>query len=240
MKKALDSNIFLIAFLVMIICYFITYISNDVVLSDKVYQRYLDEKYEEKYNEYKDLDVDLSEFEDELKQFEQTADESKGYNWEVFYIDSLLVLIPLLLVTIGFSATFLILVLFHKRLNILKYLDILKVSLFAFIIFYLPEVISAIYFLVFDKNYELEDIQNFESYFRLSKFFNKDTTSQWLWDIVNETGLVYLLFPLIAGLLLSVTHKNFKKGTLMSYSYLAYLIIFVFYNTIFWYLFDLV
>ena len=62
MKKALDSNIFLIAFLVMVICYFITYISNDVVLSDKVYQRYLDEKYEEKYNEYKDLDVDLSEF----------------------------------------------------------------------------------------------------------------------------------------------------------------------------------
>ncbi len=72
MKKLLESNIFLIALAIVIICYLITFISNDVVLNDKVYQRYLDEKYEEKYNEYKDLDIDLSEFEDELNQFEQT------------------------------------------------------------------------------------------------------------------------------------------------------------------------
>ncbi len=239
MKKLLESNIFLIALAIVIICYLITFISNDVVLSDKVYQRYLDEKYEEKYNEYKDLDIDLSEFEDELNQFEQTADES-SYDWEAFYIDSLLVLVPLLLVTISFSATFLILVLFHKRLNILKYLDILKVSLVAFIIFYLPEVTSAIYFLLFNKNYEFEDIQNFESYFNLSKFFDKDNTPRWLWDIVTEIGFVYLLFPLISGLLLSVIYSKFRKGTLIGYSYLAYFIIFVFYNTIFWYLFDLV
>ncbi len=239
MKKLLESNIFLIALAIVIICYLITFISNDVVLNDKVYQRYLDEKYEEKYNEYKDLDIDLSEFEDELNQFEQTADES-SYDWEAFYIDSLLVLVPLLLVTIGFSATFLILVLFHKRLNIIKYLDILKVSLVAFIIFYLPEVISAIYFLLFNKNYEFKDIQNFESYFSLSKFFDKDNTPQWLWDIVTEMGFVYLLFPLITGLLLNVIYSKFKRGTLIGYSYLAYFIIFVFYNTMFWYLFDLV
>ena len=64
MKKILSSNIFLIAFLVITISYLITLISNEVVLNDKVYKKYLDEKYETKYDEYKDLDIDLSEFED--------------------------------------------------------------------------------------------------------------------------------------------------------------------------------
>ena len=43
MKRLLESNLFLIAFAVIIICYLVSFISNDVVLSDKVYQKYLDE-----------------------------------------------------------------------------------------------------------------------------------------------------------------------------------------------------
>ena len=239
MRKLLESNILLIALLVIIVSYLISFISHDVVLSDKIYQIYLDEKNETKYNEYKDLDIDLSEFEDELKQFEQSADDS-SYGWDAFYIDSLFVLIPLLLVVLGYSATYLILILFHKRLHIIKFLNILKTSLIAFIVFYIPEIISAIYFLAFKESYELKDIHSFESYFRFSVFFDKKNTSKWLWDIVNESGFVYLLFPLITGLLLSVIYKNFKARTLISYSFLAYLIVFVFYNTVFWYLFDLI
>ena len=240
MRKFLGSSLLLIGLLVIIVCYTVSFVSNDVVLSDKVYQKYLDEKYETKYNEYKDLDVDLSEFEDELKQFEQSADVDSGYGWDELYIDSIFIFVPLVLVTLGFSATFLILILFHKRLHILKYVNILKASLIAFLVFYLPEIISAIYFLIFKKSYELKDIHSFESYFRFSKFFDKSNTPKWLWHIVSETGFVHLLFPLISGLLLGVIYKDFKKDTLIAYSYLAYLIVFVFYNTVFWYLFDLV
>ncbi len=239
MKKFLDSSTLLITLLVIIISYLVSFVSNDVVLSDKVYQKHLDKKYETKYNEYRNLDIDLTEFEDELKQFEQTADDS-SYGWDTFYVDSLFVLVPLLLVSLGFSATFLILILFHKKLYILKYLNILKASLIAFIVFYVPEVISAIYFIIFKKNYQLNDIHNFESYFRFNMFFDKANTSKWLWNIVNETGFVYVLFPLIVGLLLGYIYTNIKKRALIGYSYLAYSIIFIFYNTVFWYLFDLV
>ena len=79
MKKLLDSNVFLIAFFVIIICYLISFISTDVVLSDKIYKKHLDEKYETKYNEFKELDIDLAEFEDELKQFEQNDEETDSY-----------------------------------------------------------------------------------------------------------------------------------------------------------------
>jgi hypothetical protein len=239
MKNFLGSNIFLIVLLVIITCYSISFISNDVVLSDKVYKKYLDEKYETKYNEYKDLDVDLSEFEDELKQFEQSSEET-SYGWDVFYVDSLFVLMPLLLVGLGFSATFLIIILFHKRLHIIKFLDILKCTLIAFIVFYIPEIISAVYFLIFKKSYELKDIHNFESYFSLNKFFDKTNTPQWLLDLVAEIGFVYLIFPLLVALLLKVMYKNFSIGILMAYAYLTYAIVFLLYNTVFWYLFDLV
>ena len=71
MKNFLESNLFLIALLVVSLSYLISFISTDVVMSDKVYQKFLDEKYETKYNEYKELDVDLSEFE-ELKEWSDT------------------------------------------------------------------------------------------------------------------------------------------------------------------------
>ena len=240
MKKFLDSNVFLIALLVIVFYFIISYISTDVVLSDEVYLKYLDEKYESKYNEYKDLDVDLAEFEDELKQFEHDEEEITTYGWDYLYIDSISIIVPLLLVVLGFSATFLILVLFHKRLHIIKFTSIVKASLISYVVFYLPEIVSAIYFLIFKRTYEMVDIHRFGNYFKISKFFNKKDTPQWLWDLATETGFVYFIFPFLAALLLKILYKNFNTNILIGYSYLAYVIVFTLYNTVFWYLFDLV
>ena len=240
MKKLLDSNIFLIALLVMVFYFIISFISTDIVLSDEIYLKYLDDKYDTKYNEYKDLDIDLTEFEDELKQFEYDAEETTTYGWDYLYIDSIAIIVPLLLVVLSFSATFLILILFHKRLHIIKFVSIVKVALISYVVFYLPEIISAIYFLVFKRNYEMANIKNFGSYFKISKLFNKESTPQWLWGLVSETGFVYLIFPLLVALLLRIMYKNFKTNTLIGYSYLTYAIVFLLYNTVFWYLFDLV
>ena len=51
----------------MVFRYLISFISTDVIVNDKIYQKYLDDKYETKYNEYKTLDVALSEFEEKIK-----------------------------------------------------------------------------------------------------------------------------------------------------------------------------
>jgi hypothetical protein len=240
MKKLLDSNVFLIALLVMVLYFIISFISTDIVLSDEVYLKYLDEKYETKYDEFKDLDIDLTEFEDELKQFEYDEKDTTTYGWDYFYVDSISIFVPLFLVVLSFSSTFLILILFHKRLHVIKFASIVKAALISYVVFYLPALFSAIYFLIFRTSYEMIDIQNFGKYFKLSKLFNKETSPEWLWDIVSETGFVYLIFPLLVALLLRVLYKNFKTRILIGYSYLAYTIIFLFYNTVFWYLFDLV
>ncbi len=238
-EKILDSNVFLIALLIIIFSYLISFIATDVVMSDKIYQKHLDEKYETKYNEYKELDIDLSEFEEELKQFEAPAGDS-SYGWDTFYVDSMFVLIPMLLVVLGFSATFLVIILFHKKLHIIKFSTIIKAALLGYIVFEIPKICSAIYFLTFKQHYELKDIKQFESYFSLSKLFTKENTSSWLWGVVSETGFLYFLFPLFIALLLDLKYTNLKKNTLIGYSYLTYFIIFTFYNTLFWYLFDLV
>ena len=138
MKNLLGSNVFLIALFVAILCYTVYFISTDVVLSDKIYKKYLDEKYETKYNEYKDLDIDLAEFEKELIQFETPKDTS--YNLDYFYVDSIFVLVPLILMVFGFSGVFLILVLFHRKLHVIRFVDFIRTSLLSFLIFYLPEV----------------------------------------------------------------------------------------------------
>jgi hypothetical protein len=239
MKIFLESNLFLIALLIVSFSYLISFISTDVVMSDKVYQKFLDEKYETKYNEYKELDVDLSEFEEELKQFETTAEDS-SYGWDTFYIDTLYVFVPLLLVVLGFSSVFLVLILFHRKLHNIKFTHILKASLLSYLTFEIPRICSAIYFLVFKQEYELKDIHNFESYFKLSKFFDKEQTSTWLWEIVSETGFIYFIFPLLVALLLNYNYKNLKIKALIKYSYITYFIVFTFYNTIFWYLYDLI
>lgn len=240
MRKILDSNVFLIALLVLVFYFIISFISTDIVLSDEIYLKYLDEEYDTKYNEYKDLDIDLTEFEDELKQFEYDVEETTTYGWDYLYIDTIAIIVPLLLVVLSFSATFLILILFHKKLHVIKFASIAKASLISYIVFYLPEIISAIHFLIFKETYEMKDIQGFASYFKFSKLFNKESTPQWLWDLVSETGFVYFIFPIIVAILLGVMYKNFKTSILIGYSYLAYSIVFLLYNTVFWYLFDLV
>jgi len=239
MKKILDSHVLLIALLVIVFCYLVSFIATDVLISDKVYQQFLNQKYEVKYNEYKDLDVDLSEFEDELKQFETSAEES-SYGWDTFYIDFLFIMVPLLLVVLGFSGVFLVLILFHKKLNRIKYTALIKMSLLSYILFYIPEIISSIYFLGFNKDYQMKEIGNFESYFFVGKLFDKKNVPSWFWEMVSETGFLYLLFPLCAALMLYVLYKNFKLPLLIGYSYASYFIVFVFYNTVFWYLFDLI
>ena len=238
MKKIFESNLFLIALSVIIFSYLVSFISTDVVVSDTIYQEYLDDKYENKYNEYKELDIDLSAFEEELKQFETPA-ENFSYGWDTFYIDTLYVFVPLLLVVLGFSSVFLVLILFHKKLYSIKFTTIIKASLLSYIIFETPRICSAIYFLIFKEAYELKDIHNFESYFKLSKLFDKKQTPTWLWEIVSETGFIYFLFPLLVAFLLSYNYKNFKLILLIKYSFITYFIVFTFYNTIFWLVYDL-
>ncbi|WP_166386923.1 MULTISPECIES: hypothetical protein [unclassified Polaribacter] len=239
MKKFLNSNLFLIALIIIIICYIISFISTDVVLSDEVYNKYLNEKFETKYNDFKDLDLDLSDFEDELQEFEQNAAETNTYGWDYLYIDLIAILVPMLIVVFGFSGTFLILLLFHKRLHIIKFSHLLKASFLSYVLFYFTEIISAIYFLIFNNSYQLNDIQSFSSKFTFSTFFVKEETSTWLWKIVSQTDFVFFLFPLFVVLLIKVFYANFKLSLLLRYSYISYLIVFVFYNTVFWYLFDL-
>ena len=147
MSKILNSNTWLLLLLVVITGYTLNFISLDVVMNDNVYQKYLNKKYEKKYNEYKDLDVDLSEFKDELAAFDQqSADVDNSYGWDYFYIDTLVVLIPLLIVVFGYSCLLLLFFLFHKTLNTVKYLVILKVTILSYILFYIPKMLSNIYF----------------------------------------------------------------------------------------------
>lgn len=240
MKRLLDSNTFLIILLVITICYIISFISTDIVVSDKIYTKHLNDKFEAKYNDFKNLDIDLADFEDELKEFEQNIEETNSYGWDYLYIDLVSILTPMFFVIFGFSGTFLVMLLFHKKFHVITFNHLLKASFISYLVFYATEIISAIYFLIFSKNYDLYDVQSFSKMFSFRLFFIEEETSTWLWKIVSQTEFAFFIFPLFVGLSLKVLYSKFKVYNLLAYSYLSYLSVFVFYNTVFWYLFDLV
>jgi len=237
MKRIFQTNIWLLLLLIIILGYLINFIAIEVVDNNTLWQQHLTEKYDKKYSEYKDLDIDLSEFEDELKEFEQQSVEDDSYGWDFFYTDSIMVLVPILAVTIGYSISLLILLLFHKRLNIIKYLTIVKVTILSYLIFYVPDLISNIYFLVFKSDYKHADISNFNNYFTTTYYFNKENFSDWLWVIMGDIEPIYIIFPLLIALGLKSIYKQFSLGLLLTYCYLTYFISEIFLEIIMWYLF---
>lgn len=237
MNKVLKSSIFFVGLIVVLICYALSYVSSDLVLSDKVYGKYLDQQYQLKYYEYKQLDLDLSDFEDELAQFDSTN--VSEYDWESFYIDSIFILAPMFILLLGYSCTFLITILFHKNLQHIKFGAIIKCTLLAYPVFYLIELLSAFYFLPYNIEYRYEEIVEFQNFFYVKNLFEENGIFSWLRKILAETNYFYFVFPLVVALLLKVMYPNLKKIEIIGNAYLAYTIIFLFYNTVFWYLFDL-
>lgn len=238
MKKIFETNVWLLLVVVMLLGYMLNFIALDVVKNQTIWQQHLNEKYEKKYNEYKEFDLNLSEFEDELKEYEQQAtEENNAYGWDYFYIDSLLVVVPLIVVSFGFSCAVLLLFLFHKSFSVISYLVILKATILAYLLFFIPEIISNIYFLVFKTNYNFEQVEEFNKYFATSSFFSKEKYPPWLWTTITDFQLVYILFPALVALGIKVVYKQFSISLLLVYCYLAYLISFVFYEIIMWYIF---
>ncbi len=237
MKRVLESKTILLLLVVILLGYIIDFVALDVVINDTVWQQHLNEKYEKKYDEFKEFDLDLSEFEDELKEFEQQSIEDNSYDWGSFYVDTLAIVVPLLVVIIGFSCIVLILFLFHKTLTTIKYVIILKATTIGYVLFYIPDIVSNIYFLVFKRNYKMKDIQNFSSYFNTSSLFEKEQFSPWLWTAITDFQLIYILFPALVALGIKIMYKQFSMGLLLGYCYIAYLIAFIFYEIIMWYIF---
>lgn len=238
MNKILKSNALLLFVMVVLLGYTLNFISLDVVMNDTVWQQHLNKKYDKKYNEYKDMDVDLSEFKDELAAFDQqSANIDTSYSWDYFYVDTLTVLVPLLVVVLGYSCLLLLLFLFHKTLNTVKYQAILKVTILSYVIFYIPETLSNIYFLIFKTDYTVESFRKFYRHFHTSSLFNKEQLPSWIWGVISDFDLIYIFFPALVALGLKLLYKQFSIGLLLSYCYLTYIIAFIFNEIIMWYIF---
>jgi hypothetical protein len=237
MKRVLENKVILLLLVVILLGYIIDFVALDVVINDTVWKQHLNEKYDKKYNEFKEFDLDLSEFEDELKEFEQQSEQENSYDWGSFYVDTLAIVVPLLVVIFGFSCIVLIFFLFHKTLTTIKYVIILKASTVAYVLFYIPDIVSNIYFLIFKRDYKMKDIQNFGGFFNTSSLFKKEQFSPWLWTAITDFQLIYILFPALVALGIKIMYKQFSMGLLLGYCYMAYLIAFVFYEIIMWYIF---
>jgi len=237
MKNILETKAILLVLLVILLGYLINFIALDVVINDTLWEQHLNEKYNKKYDEYKEFDLDLSEFEDELNEFEQQNVEEDSYDLDTFYIDTLSVVTPFLVVVLGFSCLLLLLFLFHGTLNKIKYLIIFKITSLSYLLFYVPDIISNLKFLVFDRNYEIKDIQKFNGYFKTSSFFEKESLPDWLWTTITDFNLIYILFPALIAVLIKIVYKQFSINLLLIYTYLTYFIAFVFYEIIMWYIF---
>jgi len=239
MKRILKLNTWLLLLSVIILGYVFNYIDLDVVSNTIVLQRYKDINYAKKYNDYKEYGIDISEFQDDIKKIDKDLQvPEQTYTWDDFYIDTLFfVLVPTLIVVFGFSCLFFLFSFVLIKFKSIKYLDILKVTVLSYLLFYIPTVIEIIYFLILKTNYTFNDIKTFNNFFYTSLLFDRQQLVAWQWTVISDFNFIYIIFPALIAIGIKALYKQFSMGLLLAYSYITYLIAFVLYEIIMWYFF---
>ena len=208
-QSLLHANTFIIIFAFLTLAYSIDIIDTDYVRNDKVLHEFLEKKEEQKYNEY---DEYIADFEDDLKELD--LPEEKTYNWEDFSIDAAFVIIPFLVACLGFSIVIFITFQFYDITKTIRFTHILKASTIAYLVFYIKDIVSSIWFLAIKREYVFEDIQSFYSKtnFSLAKTFGNPDSESWFQYLLDDLRLELLIYLLGIIVLTSIAgNVTFKK-----------------------------
>lgn len=177
-------------------------VNTDFVSNDQVWYEYLAQEEEQKYDEY---DSYIADFEEDLKGID-LPEEDDAYGWDYFLLDSATVLIPFLIVCLGLASFIFIGFQFVEDFKSIRFSTIFKSSLLAYLVFFVKDIITAFWFLVIKSNYKFEDIQNFDKKlsFTVSDWIENVDKSSWLFDLLQDLNLYFLLYLLLIPLFLKV------------------------------------
>jgi hypothetical protein len=192
-------------------------LNTDFVANDKVWYEYLAKKEDQKYND--EYDEYLADFEEDLKEID-LPEEDDAYGWDFFLMDSTMVLAPFVIVCIGLTALIFIAFQFSEHLKHITFKNTMNSAILAYLVFFLDDIFSALYFLIFKSDYQYEDIQNINNNlsFALNDVIEVQEKSFWLNDILSDVSLYLFAYILLIPLFLHIASNHSYRKLLQAIS----------------------
>lgn len=181
-------------------------ITTDFVTNDKVWYEYLAKKEDQKYND--EYDEYLADFEEDLKEID-LPEEDDAYGWDFFLMDSTMVLAPFVIVCLGLTALLFIAFQFSEQLKHITFRNTMNSVILSYMVFFLGDVFSALYFLIFKSDYQYEDVQNINNNlsFALNDVIKIEDKASWVNDILADVTLYLFAYILLIPLFLHIASK---------------------------------
>jgi|GEM_PF-3830073 len=192
-------------------------LNTDFVTNDKVWYEYIAKKEDQKYND--EYDEYIADFEEDLKEID-LPEEDDSYSWDFFLMDTIMVLAPFIIVCIGLASLIFIAFQFSEYLKHLTFNKILNSSIIAYLIFFVSDVFSVIYFLVFKSDYQYEDVQyiNNNSSFALNDIVEIQDKTSLINDVIADVNLYVFAYIFLIPLFLHIASNIPYKKLLQAIS----------------------
>ena len=197
--------------------YFITsflfnFLNDEFVQTDELFNDYLVEQYEYKYEGYE-------EFADDLNNLE-FLDESEAIDPEDLFYEALFILLKMI-ITIPILATIFLSGFFLTNdLSRIRHGLAFKATLISSFIFLLELAIRSLYFSVFKPIYTFEEVGNFKP-FHLISLFDQERINDWLIpiiDLINVYDLAFLAsFAYIISFVKRISFQKVLVPAVISY-----------------------
>lgn len=210
-KHILNTKSILLIFLFYAFSFFFQIVNTDFVINDKVWYEYLAEKEDQKYND--EYDEYISDFEEDLKEIDLT-EEDDAYGWDFFLLDTTMVLAPFVIVCLGLTALIFIAFQFSEQLKHITFRNTLNSAILSYLVFFMGDVFSAAYFLIFKSDYQYEDVQNMNNNlsFALNDIVEIQDKTSWVNDILADVNLYVFAYILLIPLFLHITSNlSYRK-----------------------------
>ncbi|RZT92463.1 hypothetical protein EV201_2939 [Ancylomarina subtilis] len=238
MKKFIYDILNVKGFLLIILFYTFAFclqiVNTDFVNNDKVWYEHLAQKEDQKHND--EYDQYIADFEEDLKGID-LPEEDNAYGWDYFLMDSTMVLAPFMIVCLGLATFIFIGFQFVEDFKSIRFSTIFKSSLLAYLVFFIKDIINAIWFLAIKSNYKFEDIKSFnkELSFSVRDWIGNVDKSSWYFDLLKDLNLYLLLYLLLIPFFLKIA-STIPYRKLMLSMFIPILCGFVLYESLMIYL----
>jgi hypothetical protein len=199
MHSILGANAWLLFFLFCLLSWLFSFLNNEFVVTEQLYDSYIEEKMQEKYGEY---DKTVDEFDDDIEE----SDSDDSY-WTDNLIDfSLLILQVVIQLSLITAFVYVALTLANVNEEVSFSITFKAVTVAEFI-FFIPKFIKYSWFIIWENGYTFQDVRDFHpfSLYGLLKQFGE--INSWLVYPLKFVNIfeVFYIFILVVGV--SIVYK---------------------------------
>ena len=194
-------NGWLLLLLYFLSAFLINLTDTTFVNTDIVFAKYIQEKADSKYDQN---DEYIKDFEEDLNEIE--SDESSTIDWEGILWDAFFILLEITLVVPLIASMILLGFVLQGNDSDAEFASIVKITMVSYFIFLLPDIISLVWFLLIQPEFQLQDLINFNPLSILNLLPTLEMPG-WLFTLLRPINLFEAGFVLSLSYGLHITYE---------------------------------